>query len=153
MKSASAPPRGGAREPGSYYWCSIGIVSIDYQSKRRDVRTAAHRWRCDGWARKRSFFAGRVSPNKASETQPTRLNVRSTCSNHTYIYFSVPPPPTQYRRAILYDTYIIYTLAGGKPAMSLFIHPPSKSLSSTRLRRPLIHPPSKASYPPAFIII
>ena len=43
MKSASAPPRGGAQEPGSYYWCSIRIVLIDYQSKRKDVRTAAHR--------------------------------------------------------------------------------------------------------------
>ena len=47
MKSASAPPRGGAREPGSYYWCSIWIVSIDYQSKRRDVCTAAQRLRSD----------------------------------------------------------------------------------------------------------
>ena len=87
-------------------------------------------------------FAGRVSPNGASETRPTRLNVRSTCSNHnTYIYFSVPPPPTQYRRAILYDTYIIYTLIGGKPVISLFIYPLSKSLLSTRLLRPFIHPP------------
>ena len=43
MKSASAPPRGGAREPGSYYWCSIRIVLIDYQSKRRGVCTAALR--------------------------------------------------------------------------------------------------------------
>src|SRR6266571_3490066 len=92
--------------------------------------------------REEKVFAGRVSPNEASETRPTRLNVRSTCLNHdTYIYFGVPPPPTQYRRAILYDTYIIYTLAGGKPAMSLFIHPPSKSPLSTRLLRPLIHPP------------
>src|SRR6266702_5281151 len=68
---------------------------------------------------KKKFFAGRVSPNKASETRPTRLNVRPTCLNHnTYIYFSVPPPPTQYRGAILYDTYTIYTLAR-KPAISL----------------------------------
>src|SRR6266702_6849381 len=59
---------------------------------------------------KKKFFAGRVSPNKASETQPTRLNVQPTCSNHD-TYISVPPPPTQYRRAILYDTYTIYTLA------------------------------------------
>jgi len=81
---------------------------------------------------KNEVFAGRVSPNKASGTRPTRLNVRSTCSNHIYIYCSsIPPPTTQYKRAILYDTYTIYTLAGGKPAMSLFIHPPSKSLSST----------------------
>src|SRR6266702_3846159 len=58
----------------------------------------------------KKFFAGRVSPNKASETQPTRLNIRPTCSNHD-TYINVPPPPTQYRHAILYDTYIIYTLA------------------------------------------
>jgi len=131
MKSASAPPRGGAREPGSYYWCSIGIVLIDYQSKRRDVRTAAHRWRCNKWARRRSFFTGRVSPNKASETRLARLNIRLTYSNYDFIYFSVPPPPIQYKRAILYDTYMIYALTGRKPAISLFIHPPSKSLSST----------------------
>jgi len=84
---------------------------------------------------KKKFFARRVSPNKTSETRPTRLNVRSICSNHnTYIYFSVPPPPIQYRRAILYNTYTIYALAGGKPAISLFIHPPSKSLSSTTFK-------------------
>jgi len=142
MKSASAPPRGGAREPGSYYWCSIGIVSIDYQSKRRDVRTAAHRWRCDGWARRRSFFlAGRVSPNKASETRPTRLNVRSTCSNYIYIYYSsVPPSPTQYMHAILYDTYTIYTLAGSLRWAFLSTH----LLKASRLL------PSKASHPPTF---
>src|SRR6266705_6971067 len=28
------------------------------------------------------FFTGRVSPNKASETQPTHLNIQPTCSNH-----------------------------------------------------------------------
>jgi len=65
---------------------------------------------------KKKFFARRVSPNKALETRPTRLNIRSTCSNYDFIYFSVPPPPTQYRRAILYDTYIIYTrLQAGSP--------------------------------------
>jgi len=37
MKSASASPRVGAREPGRYYWYSARIVPIDYQSKRRDV--------------------------------------------------------------------------------------------------------------------
>ena len=89
---------------------------------------------------KKKFFAGRVSPNKASETRPTRLNIQPTYLNYD-TYISVPPPPTQYRRAILYDTYTIYTLASGKPAISLFIHPLSKSLLSTRLLRPLIHPP------------
>ena len=89
---------------------------------------------------KKKFFAGRVSPNKASETRPTRLNVQPTCSNHD-TYISVPPPPTQYRHVILYNTYIIYTLAGGKPAISLFIHPPFKNLLSTCLLRPLSHLP------------
>src|SRR6266704_5984964 len=88
---------------------------------------------------KKKFFAGRVSPNKASETRPTRLNIQPTCSNHD-TYINVPPPPTQYRRAILYNIYIIYTFAGGKPAISLFIHPPFKSLLSTSLLKPLIHP-------------
>ena len=105
----------------------------------------------------KKYFAGRVSPNKASETRPTRLNIKPTSSNHD-TYISVPPPPTQYRRAILYNTYTIYMLAG-TPAISLFIHPPSKNLSSTRLLRPLIHPPllfnsldlpHAAYYPPLF---
>ena len=78
---------------------------------------------------KKKFFARRMSPNKASETRPIRFNIRSTCLNHdTYIYFSVPPLPIQYRRAILYDTYIIYTFAGGKLAISLFIHPLLRTL-------------------------
>ena len=35
--------------PGTWqlYWRSIRIVPIDYQSKRRDVCTAAQRQRCD----------------------------------------------------------------------------------------------------------
>ena len=41
-KSASVPPRGKAQEPSSYYRCSIRIVLIDYQSKRRDVYMAAY---------------------------------------------------------------------------------------------------------------
>src|SRR6266702_525246 len=89
---------------------------------------------------KKKFFAKRVSPNKASETQPIHLNIQPTCLNHD-TYINVPPPPTQYRRAILYDTYIIYMLAGGKPVMSLFIHPPFKSLLSTHLLKPFIYPP------------
>ena len=47
MKSAFVPPRGGAQEPGSYYWYSIWIVSIDYQSKRKDMCMAAQRLRND----------------------------------------------------------------------------------------------------------
>src|SRR6266702_3784406 len=82
-------------------------MSIDYQSKCKDMCTAMHCWCCDGWARRRRFFVGSVSPNKASETRPTCLNIQPTCSNHD-TYISVPPPPTQYRRAILYDTYTIY---------------------------------------------
>ena len=92
---------------------------------------------------KKKFFAGRVSPNKASETRPTRLNVRPTCSNHD-TYISVPPPPTQYRRAILYDTYTIYNSRLQK-ARDKPLHPPT-------FQKSLIHPPFKASHPPAFII-
>src|SRR6266568_2545543 len=100
---------------------------------------------------KKKFFAGRVSPNKASETQPTCFNIQPTCSNHD-TYISVPPPPTQYRHVILYNTYIIYTLVGGKPAISLFIHLPFKSLLFTRLLRPFnnLHLLYIAYYSPLF---
>jgi len=37
-------------------------------------------------------FAGRVSPNEALETRPTRLNVQSTCSNHESQYLFQCPP-------------------------------------------------------------
>ena len=44
--------------------------------------------------------------------------------------------------ALYCTTPIQYTIhACGKPAISLFIHPPSKSPLSTRLLRPLIYPP------------
>src|SRR6266702_2088592 len=92
---------------------------------------------------KKKFFAGRVSPNKASETRPTRLNIRPTCSNHD-TYISVPPPPTQYRRAILYDTYTIYNSRLQK-ARDESLYPPT-------FQKSLIHPPFKASHPPTFII-
>src|SRR6266702_7628175 len=67
MKSASAPPRGGAREPGSYDGCSIWIVSIDYQSKRRDVCTAVQRLRSDVVVVVRKIFYWGVSPSKKFE--------------------------------------------------------------------------------------
>jgi len=90
---------------------------------------------------KKKFFIRRVSPNKALKTRLIRLNVWLTCLNHNiYIYFSVPPLFTQYRRAILYNIYIIYTFIGGKPIISLFIYLLSKSLSSTYLLRPFIYP-------------
>jgi len=52
--------------PGTwqYYWCSVRIVSIDYQSKRRDVRTAAHRWRCNRWSRRKKFLLGGWAPTR-----------------------------------------------------------------------------------------
>ena len=97
MKSASAPPRGGAREPGSYYWCSIWIVSIDYQSKRRDVCTAAQRLRSDVvvvvvW----KFFTGGWAPAKSLNTATMSIiHVRSfeSTSNHPS---GVPPPSYEY---------------------------------------------------------
>ena len=64
-KSASAPPRGGAREPGSYRR-SVRIVPIDCQSKRRDVCTAVQRGRRDVVVVSWKFFTGRVSPNENS---------------------------------------------------------------------------------------
>ncbi len=161
MKSASAPPRGGAREPGSYYWCSNWIVSIDYQSKRRDVCTAAHRWRCDGWARRRSFLLGGWAPTRLQKhdqhvltyDQPARITTPTSASplllrSIGALYSRITTPTSAsplLLRSIgaLYCTIPIqYTIhACRKPAMSLFIHPPSKSPSSTRLLRPLIHPP------------
>jgi len=67
-KSASAPPHGGAQEPGSYYSCSVWIVLIGYQSKRRDVYTAAQR---HGSSVK--FFRWGVSPSKSLNTATTSL--------------------------------------------------------------------------------
>jgi len=91
---------------------------------------------------KKKFFIKRVGLNKALKTQLIYFNVRSTCLNYNiYIYFNVPPLSTQYRRAILYNTYIIYTLISGKLAINLFIYPPSKSLLSTCLLKPFIYPP------------
>jgi len=77
----------------------------------------------------------RVSPNKTLETWLIRLNIWSICLNYnTYIYFSVPSSPTQYRRIILYDIYIIYILVGRKPIINLFIYLPFKSLLSTAFK-------------------
>jgi len=110
--------------------------------------------------REKEVFVRRVSPNKVSETRLKRFNVQLTCLNHDiYIYFSVPPPPTQYRRAILYNIYIIYIFVSGKPIISLFIYPFFKNLLSTRPLRPLIHLPllfnslnlsHAAYYPPLY---
>ena len=58
MKSASAPPRGGARGLSSYYWCSIRIIPIGYWSKRRDVFTGARRGRCDVVVTGKIFLLG-----------------------------------------------------------------------------------------------
>src|SRR6266702_806198 len=115
-------------------------MSIDYQSKRRDVCTAAHRWRCDGWARRRSFLLGGRAPTRLQKhdqhvltyDQPARITTPTSAS-----------PLLLRSIGALYCTIPIqYTIhACRKPAISLFIHPPSKSLSSTRLLRPLIYPP------------
>jgi len=92
--------------------------------------------------REEKVFARRVSLNKALETRLTRFNVQSTCLNYNiYIHFNVPPPLIQYRRAILYNIYIIYTFVGRKPAINLFIYPLFKNLLSTCLLRPFIYLP------------
>ena len=124
------------------------------------MRIAVYCQRYNGQAQKKGFFIRRVSPNKALETRSTRFNIQLTCLNHDiYIYFSVPSPPIQYKRAILYNIYIIYMFIGRKPIISLFIHPPSKSLLSTCLLRPLIYLfllfnsldlPYTAYYPPLY---
>jgi len=148
MKLASAPPRGGAQEPSSYYWCSIGIVLIDYQSKRRDVRTAAHCWRCDGWARRRSFFLlGRWAPTRLQKHdqhvltygQPARITPTSTS-------ISASPLLLHSIGALYYTTPINNIHARRREARNEPLHPPT-------FQKPLVHPPSKASHPPAFIII
>ena len=118
-------------------------MSIDYQSKRRDMCTAVHRWRCDGWARRRSFFCREGEPQQRLQKhdqhvltydQPARITTPTSAS----------PLLLRSIGALYCTTPIQYTIhACGKPAMSLFIHPPSKNPSSTRLLRPLIHPPFK----------
>jgi len=120
MKSASAPPRGGAREPSSYYWCSIRIVLIDYQSKRRDVRTAAQSRRCNMVVVKNFRWEG--EPQRRFRN--TTLNIRIRSIQITASTFSVPPPPSiQYKYTIRHGTYTLQLnhirLVGGKPAISL----------------------------------
>ena len=95
---------------------------------------------------------------KTSETRLTRLNVRLTCLNHGLHLFR--RPPSSYAVQARYTVRHLYnTHACRKPVMSLFIYLPSKSYSSTRLLRPLIHPPLlfnsldlpyAAYYPPLF---
>ena len=140
MKSASAPPRGGAREPGSYYWCSIWIVSIDYQSKRRDVRTAAHRWRCDGWARRKSFLLGGWAPTKLQNHDQHVSTYDQLAWITTPISISASPLLLRSIGALYCMTPTQYTRL--QEARDEPLHPPTfqKSLVH-RLLRPLIHPP------------
>ena len=104
---------------------------------------AAHRWRCDGWARRKSFCWEGEPQRKLQKHDQHVLTYDQLAWITAYIYFGVPPPPTQYRRAILYDTYTIHTLTGS----------PRWASSSTHLPKVTRPPPFKASHPPAFIII
>src|ERR1700729_1229509 len=74
-----------------FHWDRVN--RLPEQTQRRAYGCAPLALRRVG-AKKKFFLARRVSPNKASETRPICLNIQSTCSNHIYIYFSIPFPPT-----------------------------------------------------------
>jgi len=88
-----------------FYWDHVNRLPEQTQRRTYGYALLALRW----VGAKKKFFVRRVSLNKASETRLICFNIRSTYSNHDFIYFSVPFPLIQYRRAILYNTYIIYT--------------------------------------------
>ena len=105
LKSASAPPRGGAQELSSYYWCSIWIVLIDYQSKRKDVCMAAQRLRSNVVVIVWKFFIGGWALTKSLNTATTSL---------TYIFGSfeliafIPPAFSLPFINILYNVVYIH---------------------------------------------
>ena len=114
-------------------------MSIDYQSKRRDVRTAAHHWRCNGWARRKSFcWEGKPQQSFRITTNTSQRTINLLKSRPT----SISASPLLLRSiGALYCTtpiqYVRLQEARDKP-----LHPPTfqKSLIH-RLLRPLIHPP------------
>src|SRR6266702_2667522 len=116
-------------------------MSIDYQSKRRDVCTAAHRWRCDGWARRRSFLLGGCAPTRLQKhdqhvltyDQPARITTPTSAS----------PLLLRSIGALYCTTPIQYTCL--RTARDEPLHPPT-------FQKPLVHPPFKASHLPTFII-
>ena len=94
------------------YWRSIRIVPIDYQSKRRDVYTAAQRGRRDvvvvvvvSW----KIFTGRVSPNENSTQlllQLLRLYVHSNWSFEArHLLPPASPLPPVRRTTTVHGTY------------------------------------------------
>jgi len=75
-----------AVEPGNLvcsYWRSIRIVPIDYQSKRRDVYTAAQRRRCDVVVAWRIFRWEGEPQRKLQKTRLPRLDLGH--QSHLYI--------------------------------------------------------------------
>ena len=131
-KSASAPPRGGAREPGSYYWCSVRIVSIELPEQ-----TQRRAYGCAPLALRRVIAKKKFSLGGWAPTRPQKHDQHVlTYDRPARITASTSAPPfLLHSIGTLYCTTPIQYIrpAGGEPAMSL---------SSTHLPR--------ASHPPAF---
>jgi len=129
MKSASTPPYGGAQEPGSYSWCSIRIVPINYQSKRRDMRTAVQRRRYDVVV-VRMFFCWEDEPQqKLKNTVITSLNVCIWATEPRQPIYGVPLPLIQY--SALYCTApTLYIPCRREACDEPLIYPPSYRLTA-----------------------
>jgi hypothetical protein len=91
IKSASVPPRGGAREPGRQLSAFLDCANRLLE-QTETLCTAAHRGRCDGGNGKNSL-AGRVSPSGDLRTQLLRLDVRIELIDHGDLYLWRPLPP------------------------------------------------------------
>jgi len=127
MKSASASPRGEAREPSSYYWCSTRIDRLLEQTQRRAYGSASRALRRGGDGK--IFLAGRVSPNRDLRTQLLHLNVRIQAIEPRQSTFSDP--------FLLYDINTIRAihihLAGGRPVRASHTPALPNSLESSSI--------------------
>ena len=90
-KSASAPPRGGAREPSRQLsaFHQDRANRLPEQTQRRVYSCAASALRRGGGVEK--IFAGRVSPNEKLQKRPLRLYISLQSTSDHGIYNRRPP--------------------------------------------------------------
>jgi hypothetical protein len=138
-----------------FHWDRVN--RLPEQTQRRTYGCASLALRRVG--AKKKFLLGGWAPTKLQKHDQHVLTYNQLAWITTPISISASPlllhSIARYTVRHLYNTH-----ACRKPAISLFIHPPSKSHSSTHLLRPLIHPPllfnspdlpHAAYYPPLFI--